>query len=97
MSVIKQPVVSEKTNKLSEKLNQYVFEVDMKATKSQVKVAIQEMYPDVNVAAVNTVTVASKPKNRFSKKGYTKGRTDVWKKAIVTLKEGDKIDFFSEI
>ncbi len=96
MNVIIRPVVTEKTGVLGEK-SQYVFEVQKTATKIEIRDSVKALYPDVNIVAVNTLIMPSKPKSRFTKGGFLKGRSVVWKKAIVTLKEGDKIDFFSEI
>lgn len=95
--IIKRPIITEKNTRVQEKLNKYTFEVDIKATKLQVKDAIKELYPEVTVVAVNTIVTPSKPKGRFSRGGYIDGRTSVRKKAIVTLKEGDSIDFYGEI
>lgn len=95
--IIKRPIITEKNTRVQEKLNKYTFEVDIKATKLQVKDAIKELYPEVTVLAVNTIVTPSKPKGRFSRGGYIDGRTSVRKKAIVTLKEGDSIDFYGEI
>lgn len=95
--IIKRPIITEKNTRVQEKLNKYTFEVDVKATKMQVKEAIKELYPEVTVVAVNTIVTPSKPKGRFSRGGYIDGRTSVRKKAIVTLKEGDSIDFYGEI
>lgn len=96
MSILIQPLITEKLTRLQEEHQQYAFEVAKKATKPQIKRAIEERYPDVKVARVNTMIVASKPKGRFTKSGYISGRSSVWKKAIITLKEGE-IDLFSEI
>lgn len=96
MSILIQPLITEKLTRLQEEHQQYAFEVAKKATKPQIKRAIEERYPDVKVARVNTMIVASKPKGRFTKGGYISGRSSVWKKAIITLKEGE-IDLFSEI
>lgn len=95
--IIKRPIITEKNTRVQEKLNKYTFEVDVKATKLQVKEAIKELYPEVTVVAVNTIVTSSKPKGRFSRGGYIAGRTNVRKKAIVTLKKGDTIDFYGEI
>ncbi len=95
--IIKRPIITEKNTRVQEKLNKYTFEVDVKATKLQVKEAIKELYPEVTVVAVNTIVTSSKPKGRFSRGGYIAGRTSVRKKAIVTLKKGDTIDFYGEI
>lgn len=94
--VLKKPLITEKLTRLQEDLNKYAFRVDLRATKGDIKAAIEEIYPEVKVAKVNTMIMPSKPKGRFTRGGYVNGRSKVWKKAIVTLKEGE-IDFFSEI
>ncbi len=96
MSVLIQPLITEKLTRLQDEHQQYAFEVARRATKPQIRKAIEEKYPEVKVAKVNTIIVPSKPKGRFTKGGFVNGRSRVWKKAIVTLKEGE-IDFFSEI
>lgn len=96
MSVIKRPVITEKLSRLQEEANKYTFEVALKATKPEIKRAIEATYPDVKVAKVNTMIMPSKPKGRYTRSGYQAGRTNTWKKAIVTLKEGE-IDLFAEI
>ena len=96
MSVLKQPLITEKLTRLQEEHQQYAFEVDRSATKPQIRRAIEEKYPDVKVARVNTMIMPSKPKGRYTKSGFVEGRSKVWKKAIITLKEGE-IDFFAEI
>ncbi len=96
MTIIEKPLITEKLTRLQEEQKQYAFKVARNATKPQIKRAIEERYPDVKVARVNTMIVPSKPKGRFARGGYVDGRSPVWKKAIVTLKEGE-IDFFSEI
>lgn len=95
--ILKRPLITEKNTLAQEKKNKYTFEIDRNATKEQVKAAIKELYPEVTVTAVNTIVTPSKPKGRFTKGGYVAGRSSVRKKAIVTLKEGDTIDFFGEI
>jgi large subunit ribosomal protein L23 len=96
MSILIQPLITEKLTRLQEQHQQYAFEVARTATKPQIRRAIEERYPEVKVARVNTIIVPSKPKGRFTKGGFVSGRSRVWKKAIITLKEGE-IDFFSEI
>lgn len=91
-----QPLITEKLNKLSEG-GKYSFEVEISATKLDVKKAVEALYPDVKVKTVNTMIVATKPKGRFTKSGYINGRTSKWKKAIVTLNDGQSIDFYSEV
>ncbi|MGD8426573.1 MAG: 50S ribosomal protein L23 [Balneolaceae bacterium] len=93
--ILKKPLITEKLTRLQEE-GKYAFKVDKNATKTDIKKAILDRYPDVKVAKVNTMIMPSKPKGRFTQSGYVEGREKVWKKAIVTLKEGE-IDFFSEI
>ena len=81
---------------ISEKLNKFAFIVDKNANKIQIKEAVEKLY-GVKVAAVNTMNYAGKTKSRYTKSGVVSGRTPAFKKAIVTLKEGDTIDFFSNI
>jgi len=96
MSVLKKPLITEKMTKTSEKLGQYGFIVDRKANKVEIKKAVEKMY-NVTVDSVNTITVASKRKQRYTKTGFVSGSTGIIKKAIVTLKKGDTIDFYSNI
>ncbi|MEX0944779.1 MAG: 50S ribosomal protein L23 [Balneolaceae bacterium] len=96
MSILIQPLITEKLTRLQEEYQQYAFEVARNSTKPQIKKAIEDRYPDVKVGRVNTMVVPSKPKGRFTKSGFVSGRSKVWKKAIITLKEGE-IDLFSEI
>lgn len=96
-TVLIKPLVTEKLAALQEKQNRYTFEVDVKSTKSEIKAAVEAAYPEVNVTKVNTIIMPTKPKGRFTKGGYISGRTKKVKKAIVTIKEGQEIDFFSEI
>ena len=96
MEILKKPILTEKATGLTEKLNRYVFQVDPKANKLQIKSAIEQMY-GVTIEAVNTAVVAGKTKTRGTKAGFVTGRTPKYKKAIVTLKEGEVIDFYSNI
>ena len=96
-TVVIRPLVTEKLTMLQEKQNRYTFEVDVKATKAEIKAAIEAIYPEVNVVRVNTLIMPSKPKGRFTKSGYVSGRTKTRKKAIITLKSGQEIDLFGEI
>lgn len=96
MSILIQPLITEKLTRLQDQHQQYAFKVAKTATKPQIRRAIEEKYPSVKVSRVNTMVVPSKPKGRHTKGGYVDGRSPVWKKAIITLKEGE-IDFFSEI
>ncbi len=95
--ILQRPLVTEKLTELQEKLNQYSFRVDRNVTKKEIREEVERMYPDVKVERVNTIIMPSKPKGRYTKSGFVPGRSTKWKKAIVTLREGDSIDFFSEI
>jgi len=96
MGIIIKPIVTEKMTQLGEKLNRYGFRVQKDANKIEIKQAVEAMY-DVTVDEVNTMVVAPKKKSRFTKSGVVKGSASAYKKAIVTVKEGDKIDFYSNI
>jgi large subunit ribosomal protein L23 len=96
MDILIKPVITEKMTGISEKLHQYGFIVAKDANKIQIKKAVEQMY-GVSVTAVNTIRYAGKSKSRYTKKGYVQGRTDAFKKAIVTLGEGQTIDFYSNI
>ncbi len=96
MKVIIKPIVTEKMTELGEKLNRFAFVVDRKANKLQIKDAVEELY-NVSVASVNTMVYAGKEKSRYTKSGVIVGRTNSFKKAVVTLAEGDTIDFYSNI
>ena len=96
MIIIKKPVITEKMTAISERLNKFAFIVDKRANKIQIKEAVEKLY-DVKVVAVNTMNYDGKRKSRYTKAGVITGRTAAFKKAIVTLKEGDTIDFFSNI
>lgn len=85
--VIRAPRVSEKTARLQEISNQYVFEVAKTATKADIKVAVEKIF-DVQVKAVNVVNVKGKSKT-FK---FRQGRRGDWRKAYVTLAEGQSID-----
>lgn len=96
MAYIIKPLVSEKANALTEKLNQFSFVVRPEANKLQIKAEIEALY-NVNVVSVNTIKYAGKTKSRYTKAGLVRGRSNAFKKAIVTLKEDESIDFYSNI
>ena len=96
MSVILKPVITEKMTAKGESLNQYGFIVDKRANKIQIKADVEEFY-GVQVISVNTMNYAGKTKSRQTKSGVVTGKTKSIKKAIVTVAEGDNIDFFSNI
>lgn len=79
-----------------ENLNRYGFVVHKNANKIQIKQAVEKMY-GVSVESVNTMRYAGKAKSRFTKSGVITGKTKSFKKAIVTLAEGEMIDFYSNI
>ena len=80
----------------SEKYNRYAFVVDRKVNKIEIKKAVAEMY-DVTVDSVRTMVCIGKKRIRGTKSGMIVGKTSTYKKAIVTLVEGDSIDFYSNI
>ena len=96
MNILIRPIVTEKMERLSDKLSQYGFIVEKNANKLEIKKAIEELY-GVTVDSINTIRYAGKLKSRYTKSGFLSGRTNSIKKAIVTLKEGEKIDFYSNI
>lgn len=83
-------------NAQTEKFNRYGFIVNTKANKLQIRAAVEAMY-GVVVNEVNTINYMGKYKSRFTKAGLLEGRANNFKKAIVTLKGDDKIDFYSNI
>ena len=96
MEILKKPVLTEKATMLTEKLNRYTFQCDHRANKLQIKSAVEAMY-GVTVASVNTSVVVGKMKTRSTKAGMVSGRAAKLKKAVITLKEGEVIDFYSNI
>lgn len=89
--VIKRPVSTEKTMGLADEGNKYVFEVALTANKPTIRNAVERIF-EVNVQSVNTAVMQGKRK-RF---GRSLGKRSNWKKAVVTLAEGDTIDFYGE-
>lgn len=96
MGIIIKPIVTEKMTGISEKMNRYGFRVSPDANKIQIKKAVEEMY-NVTVTDVNTINYAGKKKSRYTKGGVVVGSVSAFKKAIVSVREGDKIDFYSNI
>jgi large subunit ribosomal protein L23 len=95
MSILKKPLVTEKVSALNEK-GKYGFLVDADANKVEIKKAVEKQY-GVNVEKVNTMMVMGKMKTRYTKTGILSGRQQSYKKAIVTLAEGEVIDFYSNV
>lgn len=96
MNILLKPIVTEKMTMQGESLNRYGFIVDKRANKLQIKEAVEEMY-GVSVNTVNTMRYLGKKKSRQTKSGIIEGRSNSHKKAIVTLADGEKIDFYSNI
>jgi len=97
MGIIIKPIVTEKQTQITEKFpNRVGFKVTPSAKKSEIIAAVQELY-DVTVVKVNTMIYDGKRKQRYTKSGVVKGKEAAFKKAIVTLKEGEVIDLFKNI
>jgi large subunit ribosomal protein L23 len=90
--VLKRPIVTEKSNYLSDVLNRYTFEVDRRATKQLVREAVETIF-EVEVVNVNIMNVRGKTR-RF---GRIQGRTSDWRKAIVTVAEGEEISLYEGV
>ncbi len=96
MGIILKPIITEKMTQKGETLNQFGFIVDKSANKLQIKNEVKDLY-GVQILSVNTMNYAGKSKSRFTKTGVISGKTRSYKKAVVTLAEGETIDFFSNI
>lgn len=96
MSIIVKPIITEKMTAAGEKFNRYGFVVARKANKIEIKNAVEKMY-GVTVETVNTQNYIGKIKSRNTKAGVVTGLVNRHKKAVVTLKEGETIDFYSNI
>ena len=96
MSIIVKPVITEKMTALGEKLNRYGFVVERTANKVEIKSAVEKLY-GVTVESVNTQNYLGKVKTRNTTRGVAVGRVNQHKKAIVTLKAGESIDFYASI
>ncbi len=90
------PIVTEKATALTDKQNRYTFRVSPDANKFQIKDLVEKTY-GVNVVKVNTMIVRGKNKSRYTKSGLLRGKTAAYKKAIITVAEGQTIDFYSNI
>lgn len=97
MAFIVKPLVTEKMTNITEKRpNRYGFVVRPEANKLQIKAEVEALY-NVTVVDVNTMNYAGKRSSRYTKAGLIRGQKSAFKKAIVTVKEGDVIDFYSNI
>ncbi|MFN8298225.1 MAG: 50S ribosomal protein L23 [Chitinophagales bacterium] len=95
-TVLVKPVITEKSTRLGEKNNTYAFRVDKTANKLEIKKSI-EAYYNVQVENVNTTVNVGKKKVRYTKKGIAAGMKPSYKKAYVTLKAGESIDFYGNV
>ncbi|MCG8321844.1 MAG: 50S ribosomal protein L23 [Cytophagales bacterium] len=95
MSILFKPLVTEKISTLNEK-GKYGFLVDRKANKIEIKKAVEKMY-GVTVESVNTMNYQGKRKSRYTRSGVISGRKPSFKKAIVSVAEGEVIDFYSGV
>ena len=96
MDIIVKPIVTEKMNAQGDILRKYGFIVNRKANKIQIKKAVENLY-GVTVASVDTMNYPGKRKSRYTRTGLVSGKQSAYKKAVVTLREGDLIDFYSNI
>jgi len=96
MNILLKPIVTEKMTTQGDKYNRYGFVVARNANKLQIKKAVEELY-SVSVESVNTMRYGGKIKSRNTKSGLLTGKAASTKKAVVTLAEGNKIDFYSNI
>lgn len=95
-NILVKPLITEKTETISEKENRYSFIVNRRANKLEIKSAVEKMY-GVAVVAVNTAIMPAKMKSRNTKSGVIKGRKSAYKKAVIRLAEGDIIDFYGDL
>jgi|TARA_B110000483_G_C17843879_1_gene407679 large subunit ribosomal protein L23 len=96
MNILLKPVITEKMTQQGEDLNRYGFVVPKEVNKIEVKAAVEEMY-GVTVKSICTMIMPSKKKSRNTKSGVISGKIGSYKKAVVTLNEGEIIDFYSNI
>jgi large subunit ribosomal protein L23 len=94
--LIQKPLITEKSTELKDTSNRYLFRVDVNANKRQIKQAIEEIF-DVRVKDVRTAVYRGKPRVVMNRAGRFTGRGSTWKKAYVTLAEGDSIDVFDVV
>jgi Ribosomal protein L23 len=96
MEISIKPIVTEKATQLTDRLNRYTFRVSPDANKYQIKSLVEKIY-GVKVVNVNTQVVRGKNKSRWTKSGLLRGKTAEWKKAYITVADGQTIDFYSNI
>ena len=96
MNILIKPIVTEKMTAEGDKFNRYGFIVEKTANKLQIRKAIEELY-EVTVIDVNTMRYGGKLKMRHTRSGVNRGKTNAYKKAVITVAEGEVIDFYSNI
>ena len=96
MTIMIRPVVSEKATQISEKNNRFTFRVSPDANKHQIKDAVEQLY-DVKVTGVSTMNYEGKRKQRYTRRGLQRGKMSAFKKAVVTVAQGQTIDFYSNL
>lgn len=96
MDISIEPIVTEKATQLTERQKKYTFRVSPEANKHQIKDLVEKLY-GVKVEAVNTMVVRGKNKSRWTRSGLLRGKSNSFKKAIVTLGADQTIDFYSNI
>ncbi len=94
--ILIKPILTEKANAQHEKLSRYAFKVNRRANKLEIKTAVEQFY-GVNVVDVNTLVVPGKSKTRSTKSGIISGVKSGYKKALVTVAEGESIDLYASI
>ncbi|HAK11986.1 MAG: 50S ribosomal protein L23 [Chitinophagaceae bacterium] len=94
--ILIKPILTEKANAQQESLRKYAFKVARKANKLEIKKAVEDFY-GVSVVDVNTSVVPGKNKTRYTKAGFLKGQKPAYKKALVTVAEGETIDLYANI
>ena len=94
--ILIKPILTEKANGQQEKLRRYAFKVDRRANKLEIKKAVETFY-GVNVVDVNTAVAPGKNKARYTKAGFIQGMKSAYKKAFVTVAEGESIDLYANI
>ena len=94
--IIEKPIITEKSTALKEESNRYVFKVNLGANKRQIRKAVEDMF-SVRVTKVTTTVYRGKPKTVMNRAGRFTGKGSNWKKAYVTLAEGDSIDVFDVV
>ena len=96
MNILIEPVLTEKATRIIAEGRHYAFRVVKSANKIEIRKAVEERYPGIDVKEVRTMVVRGKRRRQFTKRGLVQGRQSSWKKAIVTLNSGE-IDLYEAI